>query len=299
MWTATRKTHERKLIMKKGLVIKSISGEYTVLDSDKEIVCKPRGVFRHKDESVKVGDICEYDETNKIIYKVDKRKNDLIRPVISNVDIALVVTSVKKPQLNLNLLDKIITMVEYNNIRPILIFTKIDLLNDLKEFNQIKTYYQKIGYSVYLSNDNNIKKQIINEIENKICVLVGQSGVGKSSLLNSLNENLKLKTNEISNALGRGKHTTRHIELFKVGKGFIADSPGFGNLDVTEMDLLALSQSFVEFFSESCNCKYSPCFHIKEPNCAVKDKINKNLILKSRYENYLQFATEIKEKPKY
>lgn len=285
--------------MNKGLVIKSISGEYTVFDSGKLVVCKPRGVFRHKDFNVKVGDRVTYDENTKIIYNIEKRINDLERPVIANVEKGIIVTSVVKPELNLNLLDKLICLLEYNDIKPILIFTKIDLLEDeikKQEYNKIKNYYEKIGYMVITTDETSLKNRIEEVVGTSVCVLTGQSGVGKSTLLNKIDDSLTIKTNDISMALGRGKHTTRHIELFPIGKGFLADSPGFGSLSLSELSNLSLSQSFVEFFDNSKYCKYSPCYHINEPHCKVKELLEKGEILQSRYDNYLQFVSEIKTK---
>lgn len=283
----------------KGLIVKSISGEYTVYDNGKYIVCKPRGIFRLNDDSVKTGDKVEYDDVNRIITKVEKRKNNLIRPVICNIDKALVVTSVVQPELNLNLLDKIISNLEYNSIIPILIFTKIDLLTLKDKYDHIFEYYQKIGYKIYKTSDENIIEVVKKEIDDNICVLIGQSGVGKSTLVNKLNPSLNLRTNDISKALGRGKHTTRHIELFKFGTGFLADSPGFGNIDCHDIDSNSLSQSFVEFFKASDNCKYKGCLHINEPNCYVKKLVEEKEILKSRYDNYLLFQEELKKSKKY
>lgn len=287
--------------MSKGLVIKSISGEYTVYDNGEKIVCKPRGVFRHNEKNVKVGDWVTYDKETKIISEIDKRKNDLNRPVISNVEKGIIVTSVVEPELNLNLLDKMISLLEYNSITPILIFSKIDLLKSIDDFNKIKNYYEKIGYTVITTEEKNLGKKIISSIGTSISFLVGQSGVGKSTLLNTIDKNLTLKTNEISQALGRGKHTTRHIELFPVGDGFIADSPGFGSLVFEDMSLLSLSQTFIEFFKNSDKCKYRPCYHKNEPKCMIKELVEKGEILKSRYENYLQFVSEIelRDKNKY
>lgn len=294
------KQTQNKELNKSGLVVKSISGEYTVYNIQEQsyTICKPRGLFRHRDETVKVGDYVTYNEDTKIINSINKRKNDLIRPVIANVDKAFVVTSLIDPDLNLNLLDKILCVLEFNNIIPVLIFTKIDLLDDKNKYDDILNYYQSVGYKVY-KNDINLKEILYEEIENCVCVLAGQSGVGKSTLINTIDESLNLKTNDISRALGRGKHTTRHIELFKFGNGFLADSPGFGNLSFEGFDDLALSHSFVEFYNNTDKCKYNCCLHLNEPRCEIKKLVNEKKILKSRYDNYLLFSKELKDKKKY
>ena len=270
-----------------GLIIKIISGDYVVKADEGLITCKPLGVFRHKKITPKVGDIVTIKDNT--IVEIHKRKNELIRPVVANVDKVFIVTSLKEPDLNLNLLDRIICQAEYANIEIVLIFTKVDLV-DVKEFENIFDYYRQIGYKVYLSNKD--VELIKKEIENCVCVVAGQSGVGKSTLIN-LFDNFNIKTDEISKALGRGKHTTRCSELLKVGNGYIADTPGFGLVDL-DMDIVSLSQSFVEFFD--CKCKFNPCLHLNEPHCIVKEKVETKEILKSRYDNYLTFVNEIKNK---
>ena len=270
-----------------GLIIKIISGDYVVKADEGLITCKPLGVFRHKKITPKVGDIVTIKDNT--IVEIHKRKNELIRPVVANVDKVFIVTSLKEPDLNLNLLDRIICQAEYANIEIVLIFTKVDLV-DVKEFENIFDYYRQIGYKVYLSNKD--VELIKKEIENCVCVVAGQSGVGKSTLIN-LFDNFNIKTDEISKALGRGKHTTRCSELLKVGNGYIADTPGFGLVDL-DMDIVSLSQSFVEFFD--CKCKFNPCLHLNEPHCIVKEKVENKEILKSRYDNYLTFVNEIKNK---
>lgn len=289
-----------KEIYQKGLVQKSISGEYSVIYKDDIYVCKPRGVFRHNESNVKVGDYVDFDPSTNIITKVYPRKNDLIRPVMANIDKAFLVISIKEPDLNLNLLDKMISILEYNNIEIIIIFTKNDLLTTEEqiEFNKVKCYYESIGYQIFVSSKESFDEGILEQLKSSICVLTGQSGVGKSTLLNNMDKALNLKTNAISKALGRGKHTTRHIELFPVGGGYLADSPGFGNVSFDEMDELTFSQTFVEFFKESANCKYNHCTHINEPKCCIKEKVLNGEILKSRYDNYLLFMNEIKEAKK-
>ncbi|MEE3343128.1 MAG: ribosome small subunit-dependent GTPase A [Bacilli bacterium] len=275
-----------------GTIIKNISNDYTVQSNNNIYICKARGKFK-KDKIVpKVGDKVTFDEKNNYILKIHKRKNSLIRPNVANVDQALVVTSVKQPNLDTNLLDKLLTIISYNNIEPIICFTKLDLLssNELEEINKYIDYYKKIGYTVVT---NTKKENFKNIFDNKITVLTGQSGAGKSSLLNFLNPNLKLKTNEISKALNRGKHTTRHTELYYLLNGYIVDTPGFSNVDFHNMEKTAIRDNMKEMFDNLHNCKYRDCMHIKEEGCAVKKLLEDNNIMPSRYNNYKQFIESI------
>lgn len=273
-----------------GQIIKSISGEYTIISNGQQYICKPLGIFRHKNISPKVGDIVTIEEN--MIIDIEERKNDLSRPSIANVDKVFIITSLIEPNFNSNLLDRLIALVEWENIDIVLIFTKADLIN-IKEFSDIINYYMDLGYPSYLMPGS--KDLITKEIENNITVVAGQSGVGKSTMINTFSE-FGIKTAEISQALGRGKHTTRHVELLKVGNGWIADTPGFGISDLN-MDLTTLSHSFREFFKR--NCRFSTCLHLEEPGCKVKEDVKKGLILKSRYDNYRLFVTEIQSKKKY
>lgn len=273
-----------------GQIIKQISNLYTVKVNDAIYGCQARGKFRKDKISPMVGDNVLIDIENNIITEILPRKNFLNRPVIANVDIALLVTSVKKPNLDLNLLDKLISVITYNNIEPVICFTKLDLLNDAEKetIENLKRYYNMIGIkAVYNTETSSIKKII----KNKLVVLAGQTGAGKSSLLNSLDSNLNIKTDEISLALGRGKHTTRHVELYNISEGYIADTPGFSALDLTEMNKEELRDTFIEF-SEYV-CKFRDCMHNKEKDCGVKKALDDKLILQSRYNNYLLFLEEI------
>ena len=292
--------------MNKGIITCLIAGEYTVYDelTNNYYKGKPRGIFRIKDNTLKVGDRVTYDllEDKITITKLLDRTNDLIRPQIANVDQAFVVFSVKEPDLNLNLLDRFITILEYNKITPILIFNKWDLLNDddLREVLEVEKYYSKLGYKVIrTSAKQSLLNQLESFIENKISVITGQSGVGKSSILNVLDPSLKLNTNDISKALNRGKHTTRHVELIKIKNGWIADTPGFGIMEFIDMEETDIAHSFVEFFELSSSCTYSGCLNLNEPKCMVKDGVLSGAILKSRYENYKQFIEEIKKRKKW
>ncbi|MGB3998181.1 MAG: ribosome small subunit-dependent GTPase A [Bacilli bacterium] len=279
----------------RGLIIKAISGEYTIIDQENKIhVAKPRGLFRFKEHAPKVGDWVEFDAKHKVIQKIAQRRNELNRPVIANVDKVFLVFSVREPDLNLRLLDRLLAIIEYMDIEIVIVFTKLDLLADRGDFDQINEYYRSIGYKTYLSGLNAIPvKEIKAEIDGYISVLAGQSGAGKSTLLNALDPSFQLKTDVISRALGRGKHTTRHVELLRVEGGWIADTPGFGNVDFDIPDLLTLSHSFREFFAHSDKCKFNRCLHLDEPGCAIKDMVADGVILHSRYQNYALFYREV------
>ena len=270
-----------------GRIIRQISNDYTVL-SDKEYICKARGVFRKNAETPLVGDIVEFDQSKKLILKIKPRINSLVRPAISNVDQALIVTSVKHPDFSTNLLDKLLTIIEYNNIKPIICFTKLDLLNEKEKKNieEYMSYYSNLGYIV-LTNES--KKNFKGLFKDKITVFTGQSGAGKSSLLNLLNPDLELKTGDISYALCRGKHTTRHTELYKLDDGLIADTPGFSAIDLSALKPIEIRDNMIDMFNALESCKYRDCMHIKEDGCSIRERIKDDKILKERYENYINF----------
>lgn len=268
-----------------GKIIKQISNDYTV-KSDKLYICKARGKFRNIGITPLVGDNVEFDPDNKYILNILDRKNELERPSIANIDQAVIVTSVKIPDFSSNLLDKLLCIIEFNNIKPIICFTKLDLLNDeeLENIRSIENYYRSIGYSVYENTDIKLKEIF----KDKITVFAGQSGAGKSSLLNRLDSNLNLETGEVSIALGRGRHTTRHTELIELLGGMIADTPGFSAVDFTGMTKSDIRDNFIEFNTYRDNCLYKDCMHINEDHCEIKKNLGTN-ILESRYQNYLKF----------
>ena len=198
-----------------GTIVKQISNDYTVkLDDNTLVVCKARGKFRNLHLTPLVGDKVIIDYQNKYIMEILPRTNELIRPSIANVDQAVIITSVHIPNFSSNLLDKLLTIIEYNNIKPIICFTKLDLIDDeyRKEIDIYINYYRRIGYDVYLNTDEKIK----DIFKNKVTVFAGQSGAGKSTLLNHLDETLNIATADVSAKLGRGRHTTRHVELLPV-----------------------------------------------------------------------------------
>lgn len=276
-----------------GLIIKINSDLHTVkLENDKKIDCKCRGKFRNQNITPLVGDKVYVDTNKCLIEKVYPRENELIRPKVANIDKLFIVVSTSIPKFSSFLLDKFLVIAYKNNIEPVIIITKIDLLNnkEKKEIKKYIKYYKKIGYKVFLNKEIRKIKQ---EFDNCTVALMGQTGAGKSTLLNKIDKTLNIETNEVSKSLGRGKHTTRLVELHEIKKGLIADTPGFSSLELYNITKNDIKSSYIEF---SNNCKYKTCLHIKEDNCKVKDELKKgNLIFKERYNNYIKLISEVKK----
>ena len=273
---------------KDGIIIKCISNLYTVLYDNKTIIVKPRGNFRNKNIIPLVGDRVKVDIKKCVIEEIYDRKNSLIRPPLSNIDQVVIVTSFKTPDYSSILLDKMLIILEYNKIKPIICFTKLDLCNneELKKIKEIMDYYNEIGYDV-LTNMDIIKLKKL--FKNKLTVFSGQSGAGKSSLLNKINPLLKLKTDEVSKALNRGKHTTRHVELFNIEGGLVSDTPGFSSIDISNIEKNKIKDLFIDIKKYKNICIYSDCSHTKEKECNIKKLVEQGKILKSRYDSYLYF----------
>lgn len=294
--------------MPQGKIIKALSGFYYVLDNSEIIQCRGRGVFRKNKVTPLVGDEVIYQaENNKEGYIMDvlERKNELVRPPISNVDQAILVFSAVEPAFSTLLLDRFLVLIEANDIKPVICISKMDLIptEALRlEILQFAKDYETMGYEVLLTSTatKNGIESLTPLFDNRISVFAGQSGVGKSSLLNALMPELELKTSIISSHLGRGKHTTRHVELIPAGNGLVADTPGFSSLDFIEIEAEELTYCFPEMKEESQSCKFRGCTHVSEPKCAVKDAVQKGIIQEYRYEHYLSFLAEIKDrKPRY
>lgn len=271
----------------KGQIIKIISNLYFVSVDDKIYECKSRGLFRNKKITPVVGDFCIISDQNYIL-DILPRKNFLIRPLVSNIDQGLIVTSLKTPMFSTNLLDKLILIMEINKIEPIICITKEDLISDKEkeEYRNILSYYEKIGYKVYYNTELDELKKIFKD---KTTVFTGQTGAGKSTLFNKLDESLNFDVGDVSIALGRGKHTTRHVELVNLFGGKLVDTPGFSSIDLSVYTEEEIMMAFREF--RNCECKYKDCMHTKENvnECIVKKRVLDGEILKSRYENYLKF----------
>lgn len=272
-----------------GQIVKIISNDYFVSVNNKTYICKSRGKFRKENITPQVGDYVFFDKDNNYILEVKPRKNSLNRPNVSNIDQAFIITSLKKPDFSSNLLDKLLVVCLINKIKPIICLTKKDLLTkeELKKIKKTIKYYKKIGFTVLYNN--NIWK-IKRLFKGKTTVFTGQTGAGKSSLMNKLDKSLNFEVNEISKALGRGKHTTRYISLVEIAKGKVLDTPGFSDIDLSIYKKEDIRNSFIEF--NKYKCLYKDCMHQNEKDCLIKEKVKEDKILKSRYENYLKFIKE-------
>ena len=283
--------------MQSGRIIKALSGFYYVESEEKIYQCRARGKFRKNDQTTLVGDFCEFSIENEVegyILKLLPRKNALVRPPICNVDQALLVFSAKEPDLNTLLLNRFLILIEHLHIEPLICISKMDLAVQ-KDVHQLMFPYEAAGYRVYYvsAQENQGIEEIKHLFKKKVTVITGQSGVGKSSLLNALDIHLNIETNEISKALGRGKHTTRHVELLKMYDGYVADTPGFSSLELT-MEPIELAHSYHDFEELSQLCKFRGCLHDSEPYCAVKEAVTDERISQERYEDYLSFLKETK-----
>ena len=275
--------------MNKGIIIKINKNLYTVSSDTEVFDCRESGKLLYKNIKPTVGDYVLFDKKTLRINELLPRKNSLIRPLISNIDKLFIITSVKKPDFSSFLLDKLLLIALSNNIKPIIIFTKEDLLAFKEKINisKYKKYYKSLGFTVY---KNTQVSKIRKEFKDSIIALTGQTGAGKSSLLNKLNKDLNLETNEISEALGRGKHTTRMVTLYNLFDGLIADTPGFSSLDlnVSKEDIKKYTAEF------NVDCKYKTCKHINEEGCRVIPRLNKNKLYDERYKNYIKLMSEVK-----
>ncbi|WP_226034989.1 ribosome small subunit-dependent GTPase A [Aquibacillus saliphilus] len=293
--------------MPEGKIVKALSGFYYVKSGEDVFQCRGRGLLRKNKVNPLVGDYVVFEESNPgegYITEVEKRKNELVRPPIANIDQAIIVTSATEPDFSTLLLDRFLVLIESKFIDPIIFISKMDTVQSDKRdaIEQFKSDYERIGYQVQTLSTKEPENfsQIVSHFKNKISVIAGQSGVGKSSMLNAINPLLKLATNEISASLGRGKHTTRHVELIEVNEGLVADTPGFSSLEFNELELADLPDCFPEMKERRAECKFRGCMHNKEPKCAVKSAVDAHEIPAYRYKHYLQFFEEIQNrKPRY
>ena len=284
-----------------GKIVKGIAGFYYVYAEDSCLYeCKAKGAFRKEKMKPLVGDDVEIDiisneDKKGNVVKLLPRKSELIRPAVANVDQALLIFATKNPEPNLNLLDRFLCMMEEQELPIIICFNKDDLAEESFE-SKMRQTYEAAGYQViFCSAKNNQGIDSLKEIlHKKTTTVAGPSGVGKSSIVNLLTDGNNMETGEVSEKIGRGKHTTRHSELLYLGQDtFIMDTPGFSSLFVPKVDPVDLYRLFPEFVEPASYCKFTGCAHDKEPSCGVKDAVSDGKIATSRYENYLQIYGEM------
>ena len=283
-----------------GTIIKGIGGFYYVEAADEIYECKARGVFRKEKLSPLVGDkvtISINENAENTIDEIMPRKNALTRPPVVNIDNLIIVVSTVEPKPSTLVIDKLIAVAEHKNIEPIIVITK----SDIASAQEIFDIYTLAGFkTIIVSNET---KDGIDEVKavlkNKISALTGNSGVGKTSLLNNLDETLALKTAQISKKLGRGRHTTRQAELYRVCDGFVVDTPGFSSFEIDKSDIIMkdeLAYCFRDFSDYIEKCKFYPsCTHTADKGCAVVEAVNEGKISKSRHNSYVQLYNEVKD----
>ncbi|MER2063927.1 MAG: ribosome small subunit-dependent GTPase A [Alkalibacterium sp.] len=298
--------------MNKGQIIKALSGFYYIKTDEGTVYqTRARGIFRKKKITPLVGDYVKFSfdtEQEGSLETILPRKNELERPSVSNIDLGIIVMSISHPNFSTSLLDRFLVSVEYRDIQPLIYVTKTDIASD-EEYNEVKILceaYKKIGYTVILPDRGKqmkpeaIKESLQPHVEGKTVVFIGQSGAGKSTLLNKIDPDLNIKTGGTSKSLGRGKHTTRHVELIPVMNSLIADTPGFSAIQFEAIEEQELSECFPEIWEKGRECRFSSCIHQNEPNCAVKQAVEDGDIQEYRYKNYLSLLAEIQNrKPRY
>ncbi len=289
-----------------GLIIENKANLYRVKVNEKEYIATARGKFKNENTSPVVGDIVEISileeqKNTAVIEEIKTRKTYIKRPKLANITKIIFVISSKHPKPDLLMLDKQLAFAEYLHIEPIIVLNKIDL-DEKEEFNKISQTYRDIGYKIIKTNAKEKIgiQELEQELKDNISAFSGNSGVGKSTLINDLfNENIT-EEGEISQKNKRGKNTTTHIKLYELNKDtYIADTPGFSTFDVYEIPYKELDEYFVEFKNGIENCRYIGCSHIKEDECGVKDLIEENKIDRQRYENYIKIYEELKDKEEH
>lgn len=287
------------MVSEKGRIIKSIGGLYSVESPLGVIECKARGIFRKMNISPCVGDNVKIEEIadgKGVISEIFERKNSIIRPPLANLDYIIFVISTCEPSPNFTMLDKFIAIAAYKNIGSIIAVTKRDLLINA----EIAEIYKNSGAEIFEIDYDEPSSylRLYDKIGGKICAFTGNTGVGKSTLLNHIDTDISLKTGEISKKLGRGRHTTRHVELFKLKNGaYIADTPGFSTFETNKYDIILkdkLAECFREFDEFADKCRFPDCAHIKEKGCAVVEAVNNGIIPKSRHNSYVEMYEEAK-----
>lgn len=291
--------------MPEGRIVKALSGYYYVKADGRLWQCRARGLFKKKKFSPLVGDWVRFDQTEHgegYIQDVEPRLTELVRPPVANADQAVIVNSVREPDFQPLLVDKILVHAERAGMKPLIVLTKIDLSPFPSNVKDMVDVYKAVGYTVVMTSVVQMVgiQQLREALADYISVLAGQSGAGKTSLLNALFPGVQLQTGEISHKLGRGRHTTRHVEMIELPSGgWVVDTPGFSQLSFKDWEAEELSPYFPEMFRLADGCKFRGCLHDREPQCAVKKAVDDRTIHSQRYQHYLQFLGEIQEQRRY
>ncbi len=295
-----------------GKIVKGIAGFYYVYakeDGDREgnvYECKAKGIFRKDNIKPLVGDDVEMDvidEEKKLgnIIDILPRKNALIRPAVANIDQALVIFAMTKPDPNLNLLDRFLLMMQQQGRECIICFNKMDIASK-EEQDRLLSVYEKSGCKVLFvsAREKQDMDKLRELLRGKTTTVAGPSGVGKSSIINEIQSEIKMETGSISEKIARGKHTTRHSELIAMGEDtYICDTPGFSSLGIFELEKEELKFYYPEFEEYENTCRFGGCVHVNEPDCKVQEAVEKGEISRERYENYKLLYEELKQRKKY
>ena len=283
-----------------GIIIKAISGFYYVFSNEIIYECKARGNFRKAEVSPVVGDSVEFSvisENKGVVEKILPRKNLLVRPIIANIDKLFIISSYKTPAPDLLIIDRLTAVCAYNNIEPIIVFNKCDM----GDFSSWENIYKNAGFKTFtVSAEKGVGiDKILLELEGSVSAFTGNSGVGKSSILNCIFGNKNIETGAVSEKLGRGRHTTRHIEAYRLKNGgIVVDTPGFSSLDYTSRDYEFkenLANYFRDFGNSIYECKFSTCSHTKESGCGVLRAVEEGRIEKTRHNSYIELFEEMKD----
>ncbi|MDA8353702.1 MAG: ribosome small subunit-dependent GTPase A [Firmicutes bacterium] len=291
--------------MPEGQIVRALSGFFYVRTPHRDIRCRARGVFKKKKWSPLVGDWVTYEETDATegwVTHLHPRKTELVRPPIANVDQAVVIGSFLEPKVQSELLDRFLVHAERAGLETVICLTKSDLLPDSSEEKALREIYEAADYPVLITSVHTGEgiEELKRALKNRLSVFAGQSGVGKSSLLNAILPSARLQTGEVSRKLGRGRHTTRHVEILDLpGGGQVADTPGFSQLSFGKMEATELGRCFPELAERASDCKFRGCLHKNEPGCAVREALTTGEISGTRYRHYLQFLEEINEQRRY
>lgn len=288
-----------------GTIIKALSGFYYVdVGAEQEpITCRGRGKLRHQKITPLVGDhvaITVTEDGTGMVDEVLPRSNQFQRPMVANMDQLVILASGAIPVTDPFLIDRMVSLAEYKGCQPIICFNKCDL----EPATQLVELYQKAGFQSFSISAQTGEglEQLLGVLDGKISAFTGNSGVGKSSVLNALCPQFGLKVGQVSEKLGRGRHTTRHVELFRVGGGLVADTPGFSAFDVEQMELIPkeeLANTFREFRPYLEQCRFVGCAHVKERGCAVREAVDNGAIAPSRYQSYVRLYDQVKSRPQW